>query len=110
MPQLELYENKEILDTELPAQISTNIRNKEMWVFTNHWHEHLELHYVVEGEATFYLNHQIHEVGPGDFVIVNSNELHTAYCKKSACSGKKVFRAKRYIQAKKEYDNPKNKG
>jgi len=83
MPQLELYENKEILDTELPAQINTNVRSKESWVFNSHWHEHLELHYVVEGEATFYLNHQIHEVGPGDFVIVNSNELHTAYCKKA---------------------------
>ena len=92
MPQLELYENKEILDTELPAQININVRNKEVWVFSNHWHEHLELHYVVEGEATFYLNHQSYEVGPGDFVIVNSNELHTAYCKKAPyCADVVIF-------------------
>lgn len=82
MPQLELYENKEILDTELPAQISNNLRQKETWVFASHWHEHLELHYIVKGEATFYLNQQSYEAGPGDFVIINSNELHTAYCKK----------------------------
>lgn len=83
MPQLELYENKEILDTELPAQINNNFRQKEVWVFNSHWHEHLELHYVVEGEATFYLNQRSYEVGPGDFVIINSNELHSAYCRKA---------------------------
>ena len=73
--------------TNVSTYVTTNqgihdFRQKETWVFASHWHEHLELHYIVKGEATFYLNQQSYEAGPGDFVIINSNELHTAYCKK----------------------------
>lgn len=80
MPLLELYENKEILDTELPAQINDNFRQAEISIFKGHWHEHVEIHYVVEGEAVFYLNQQQYAVVPGDLIIVNSNELHAGDC------------------------------
>jgi len=83
MPQLELYENKEILDPELPVQISRNVRSGQCWIFKGHWHEHLELHYIVEGEATFYLNQQQYQAVPGDLIIVNSNELHAGFCTKA---------------------------
>lgn len=83
MPQLELYENKEFLDSELPVQISRNVRDTQGWIFKSHWHEHLELHYIVEGEATFHLNQQQYRVIPGDLVIVNSNELHAGACTKA---------------------------
>lgn len=80
MPLLELYENKELRDEELPAQISDNIRTTPGKIFSSHWHEHLELHYIVEGEAVFHLNQQHHAVRPGDLIIVNSNELHAGRC------------------------------
>ena len=83
MPQLELYENKEILDRELPVQINDNARHQPDRIFNSHWHEHLELHYIVEGEAVFELNQQQYSAYPGDLVIVNSNALHGGFCTKA---------------------------
>ena len=80
MPLLELYENKEILDRELPVQISDNLRREPGRIFNSHWHEHLELHYIVEGTAVFDLNQQQYPANPGDLIIVNSNELHGGCC------------------------------
>lgn len=92
MPQPELYENKILQDAEMPIQINTNIwqiqgtiwkvgeHSKQPTGFASHWHEHIELHYIVEGEADFRLNQTAYHVVPGDFVIINSNELHTAVC------------------------------
>ena len=79
MPLLELYENKVLSDAELPIQINNNTREKKDQIFPSHWHEHLELHYIVEGEAVFQLNQTQYEVGSGDCIVINSNELHTAY-------------------------------
>lgn len=79
MPLLELYENKVLSDAELPIQINYNAREKKEQIFLSHWHEHLELHYIVEGEAVFQLNQTQYEVVPGDCVVINSNELHTAH-------------------------------
>lgn len=79
MPQLELYENKVFSDTELPIQISTNLRQKEGRIFISHWHEHLELHFIVEGRGCFRLNQTQYDVVPGDCIVVNSNELHTGF-------------------------------
>ena len=83
MPLLELYENKEILDRELPVQINDNTRHQPDRIFNSHWHEHLELHYIVEGEAVFELNQQQYPANPGDLLIVNSNGLHGGYCTKA---------------------------
>ena len=92
MPQPELYENKILQDAEMPIQINENIWHilGSAWKvgqgsskptgFYSHWHEHIELHYIVEGEADFRLNQTVYHVVPGDFVIINSNELHTAVC------------------------------
>lgn len=92
MPQPELYENKILQDAEMPIQINTNIWSTRgtVWKvgapnnyptgFYSHWHEHIELHYIVQGEADFRLNQSTCHVMPGDFVIINSNELHSAIC------------------------------
>lgn len=83
MPQLELYENKELLDPELPVQINDDSRSEESWIFKGHWHEHLEIHCIVEGEAVFHLNQQQYQAVRGDLIIVNSNELHGGLCTKA---------------------------
>lgn len=80
MPLLELYENKEILDRELPVQMNDNVRQEPKLIFSSHWHEHLELHYIVEGSAVFDLNQQQYPANPGDLIVVNSNELHGGRC------------------------------
>jgi hypothetical protein len=54
MPGLELYENKVRGDAELPIQLSVDRADKSCEVFSGHWHEQLELHYIVrEAVALF---------------------------------------------------------
>jgi len=91
MPLLELYETKEIQDRELPVQISTNALREPGRIFFSHWHEHLELHCIVEGEAVFELNRKQYPAGPGDLILVNSNELHAGICTKAPYQARVVI-------------------
>lgn len=76
----ELYEDRVILDEELPMQISMDIRKEPKELFSSHWHEDIEMHYIVEGEADLYLNQTCYHVKPGDLLIANGNELHSGIC------------------------------
>ena len=46
--------------------------------FRLHWHEHLEIHYILEGESVIECSHEIVTVKKGQCLIINSNELHYA--------------------------------
>lgn len=76
----ELYEQKIIKDEEFPIQLHINQVSRKRCYFTPHWHEHIELHYVVSGKARFKLNQEEVEACQGDLVIANSNVLHAGYC------------------------------
>ena len=47
--------------------------------FDMHWHEHIELHYVLEGETKIQLNQEIVSARKGSLVIANSNVLHAGF-------------------------------
>lgn len=78
MPKLELYENKVLSDAELPIQLSVDRREVPGAVFSSHWHEHLEMHWICRGNADMQLGRQTYRVQPGDLLIANCNELHSA--------------------------------
>lgn len=80
MPSLGLYEQKIISDSEFPVQMHINNLSRKGQYFAPHWHEHIELHYVMEGRTLFGLNQREIWAEKGNLVIVNSNELHTGYC------------------------------
>ncbi|PWJ50565.1 AraC family transcriptional regulator [Faecalicatena contorta] len=42
-----------------------------------HWHRSIEIFAVFEGSLTFYINKQKYPLHPGQFVLVNSNEIHS---------------------------------
>ena len=50
---LELYEKKILKDEEFPIQLFINRTNRKGNYFDPHWHEHIELHYVVSGRGIF---------------------------------------------------------
>jgi hypothetical protein len=83
IPELDLYENKTLQDEELPVQINHNYRDTSGDIFFTHWHEHIEIHYIVEGEADFQLGQQHFHAVPGDILIANRNELHSGWCTKA---------------------------
>jgi AraC-like DNA-binding protein/quercetin dioxygenase-like cupin family protein len=76
MHDLSLYEKKIINDEEFPVQIFKNLIYKPGIFCPPHWHEHIELHYILEGQATISCNQKPLFVGEGSLVIINSNELH----------------------------------
>lgn len=87
MQSMELYQKIAMDDLEFPAYVCIDDFEKEGQYFFLHWHEHLELHYVLEGNPIFHIGQreeQLH-TKPGDLVIVNSNKLHVGFC-----NGKRV--------------------
>lgn len=76
MHELSLYEKKIIKDEEFPVQMFENRIHIPGTYFQPHWHEHLELHYILKGQGLFYCNQIPLSVKEGSLVIINSNDLH----------------------------------
>lgn len=79
MPNLELYEKKVLSDEELPVQLAHNSHTACGEIFGSHWHEHIEIHCVLQGGAVFHVDRERYEVQAGDVIIANRNELHAGY-------------------------------
>lgn len=79
MPNLDLYEKKVLSDGELPVQLARNCHAECGEIFGSHWHEHLEMHYVLQGGAVFHIDRELYQVQAGDLIIANRNELHAGY-------------------------------
>lgn len=47
---------------------------------TKHWHRSVEIFLVMEGRIDFYINSSLYELRSGNFIIVNSNEIHSIDC------------------------------
>ena len=43
---------------------------------THHWHECLEISYVLRGKGRYYIEDKIYEMSPGDIIVINNNEPH----------------------------------
>lgn len=74
------YEQKILSDPDFPIQLHIDEYSEKLQYFRWHWHEHLELHYVLEGHPLLCLNQREICARKGNLVIVNSNELHAGYC------------------------------
>lgn len=66
-----LYEN--VPQDISPIRFHTTHSNKPFYL---HWHEHLELHYIIEGEFVVKCENEAVTASKDSFLIINSNELH----------------------------------
>ena len=73
---LALYEKKILKDQEFPIQLIINKCDNKGIYFNSHWHEQIELHYVVYGQTIIRLEQEEIRAKEGDLVIINSNVLH----------------------------------
>lgn len=48
-----------------------------------HWHRSVEIFAVFEGTLEFYLDGEVYPLKRGDFILVNSNEIHSIYAAKA---------------------------
>ena len=46
------------------------------YIRQKHWHRSIEIFAVFDGEMEFYLHDEKYPLHPGEFMLVNSNELH----------------------------------
>lgn len=47
------------------------------YVREKHWHRSIEIFALFKGELTFYINEKKYPLRPGEFMLVNSNEIHS---------------------------------
>lgn len=47
---------------------------------SKHWHRSIEIFLVLEGGMDFYINSRLYRLGRGQFILVNSNEVHSIDC------------------------------
>lgn len=68
-------------DPEFPVFMGWHSPEENEEYFAAHWHEQLELHYILTGESTLYINQKPIVAKEGDLVLSNSNELHQGICR-----------------------------
>ena len=78
-----LYEKKIISNRDFPVEIlikrSSNLTEKKA-IFGLHWHEHIELHYIISGVLEGTLDQKPYAVREGDLAVFNGNVLHSGFC------------------------------
>jgi len=78
------YEKKIIQNKEFPIQILINkfenLKSSAL-IFRAHWHEHIELHYIISGKMELALGQKdFFVVEKGNLVVINGNVLHEGTC------------------------------
>ena len=75
----DFYEKK-IYSTDFPFQIFYENRDQRGVQCSAHWHEEIEFAYVVKGSVVYTLEQNEYTLKKGDFLIINSNTIHSATC------------------------------
>ncbi len=74
---IQFYEKPDITDVDFPIRIKSIYSDESTDIFFNvHWHKEIEFFYITSGKAIIYCDFNPITVSEGDFVVVNSNQLH----------------------------------
>ena len=75
---IELYEGRIFFqDEDFPIWMNLDDVHKKGHYIPSHWHEYIELHYVVKGNVSIKVSNNHIQAGPEELVLINSNELHS---------------------------------
>lgn len=69
-----------IPNDDLPFRLFVFEGRDGKYKVTKHWHHSMEIFLVQEGEIDFYINNNHVPLARQDFVLVNSNEVHSIDC------------------------------
>uniref|UniRef100_UPI0026BBA935 AraC family transcriptional regulator n=1 Tax=Paenibacillus sp. FSL H8-0548 TaxID=1920422 RepID=UPI0026BBA935 len=73
----ELREPMDMPDPHFPIKVHHSAcKEQGVVIFPHHFHEHLEFLYIVAGKALIECGSTTITASAGDFIVVNSNELH----------------------------------
>jgi AraC-like DNA-binding protein len=72
---MDIFEEKDLThsETHLPFSAFLNISSEDV---SCHWHNHMEILYLISGKAVIYVDNEAFEFSEGDFILINSNETH----------------------------------
>jgi len=82
MPKLETQHELIIPNRGLPFKLFSFEGNDGHYVRNIHWHESIEIFAIFEGELDFYINDIKNHLIAGQFIIINSNELHSIHAQR----------------------------
>lgn len=74
------YEKILMEDPAFPVWVLENEKNTPQQLCPLHWHEHLELHYILQGALELRIGQSTHTLRPGDLAVINGNEAHSSLC------------------------------
>lgn len=76
------YEKVIIENPDFPIVVLENDKTNSLrqQLCPLHWHEHLELHYIMEGTLDISVNQTQYSLRAGDLIILNSNDTHSSSC------------------------------
>ena len=72
----ELYEKRALQKNNFPIAYYSLTKNTELYP---HWHEHIEILYFKNGKCTFNCSGNKYTATKGDFICVNSREIHSHF-------------------------------
>lgn len=72
MNDIKLYEKIPELENKFPIKVKS-YNSKEIHA---HWHEHLELLYIISGEGEFFCSQKSFCAAAGETVVINGSEIH----------------------------------
>ena len=76
---MELYrENIKMPDSLFPVMAWVSDFKEHIFVHP-HWHDEIEILYILEGEATQRINEAVFCIGKGDVVCIAGNDIHSTY-------------------------------
>lgn len=67
---------------DLPFKMFIFEGGEGRYVRHKHWHRSIEIFAVFDGEMEFYLNDESYPLHSGEFMLVNSNEIHSIHAPK----------------------------
>ena len=75
---IKLYEKRVVKDKEFPLVVDYRYYSLNSG-FAPHWHEDIEIHYILQGEMAGSHDQEAYKVKTGDMLIANSNVLHSGH-------------------------------
>ena len=79
MKNLKLYESIPSLENNFAVKFRVYENDSAL---VPHWHEHVEMMFITDGECDFHVGGRSYRAVPGDLMIANSAEIHSFTVKK----------------------------
>ncbi|MBQ7390045.1 MAG: AraC family transcriptional regulator [Clostridia bacterium] len=79
MKDIKLYESIPSLENNFAVKFRIYENDSAL---VPHWHEHIEMMFLCEGECDFHVGGRSYTATPGDLMIVNTTEIHSFTVKK----------------------------